>query len=116
MLIDSRAGATRDRAIRRMFDIANYWLDDTRGEMTAYREKVQGDRWMVVPAVFHTEKKKPCLDEEERALQALEQVHLNDMSGPLADKSLFLAGGVKFFRQDYKEAHHYFYTVVHFHS
>jgi len=115
MLIDFPAGANRDRAIRRIFDIANYWLDDTRGEMTAYREKVQGERWMVVPAVFHAEKKKPFLDEEGRALQALEQVHLNDMSGPLADKSLFLAGGVKFFRQDYKEADHYFSQLVQFH-
>jgi outer membrane protein assembly factor BamD (BamD/ComL family) len=115
VLIDFPAGANRDRAVRRMFDIANYWLDDTRAEMTAYREKVQGERWMVIPAVFHTEKKKPLLDEEGRALQALEQVHLNDMSGPLADKSLFLAGGVKFYRQDYKEADHYFSQLVQFH-
>jgi outer membrane protein assembly factor BamD (BamD/ComL family) len=115
LLIDFPGGANRDRAVRRMFDIANYWLDDTRTEMTAYREKVQGQRWMVIPAVFHTERKKPLVDEEGRALQALEHVHLNDISGPLADKALFLAGGVKFYRQDYKEADHYFSQLVQYH-
>ena len=115
VLIDFPAGANRDRAIRRMYDIANYWLDDTRTEMTEYREKVQGQRWMVVPAVFHMEKKKPFVDQEGRAMQALEHVHLNDMTGPLADKALFLAGGVKFYRQDYKEADHYFSQLVQYH-
>jgi outer membrane protein assembly factor BamD (BamD/ComL family) len=68
-----------------------------------------------MPAVFHTEKKKPLLDEEGRAMQALQQVHLNDITGPLADKALFLAGGVKFYREDYKEADHYFSQLVEHH-
>jgi outer membrane protein assembly factor BamD (BamD/ComL family) len=95
-----------------MFDIANFWLDDTRTEMTEYREKKEGKRTFVVPAVFHFEKKKPWVDEEGRAMQALEHVHLNDITGPLADKALFLAGGVKFYREDYKEADHYFSQLV----
>src|SRR5437773_149332 len=82
-------------AVRRMFDIANYWLDDTRTEMAEFREKKEGQRSVVVPAVFHFEKKKPFVDEEGRALQALEHVQLNDVTGPMADKALFLAGGVK---------------------
>lgn len=112
MLMDFPSGAYRDQAVRRMFDIANYWLDDTRAEMAEYREKREGKRWLVMPAVFHTEKKKPFLDEEGRALQALEQVHVNDITGPLADKALFLAGGVKFYREDYKEADHFFTQLV----
>ncbi len=112
MLTDFPSGAFRDQACRRMFDIANYWLDDTRTEMAEYREKREGKRTMVVPAVFHMEKKKPLVDEEGRAMQALEQVHVNDITGPLADKSLFLAGGVKFYREDYKEADHYFTQLV----
>jgi outer membrane protein assembly factor BamD (BamD/ComL family) len=112
MLIDFPAGTFRDQAVRRMFDIANFWLDDTRTEMTEYREKKEGKRTFVMPAVFHLEKKKPWVDEEGRALQALEQVHLNDITGPMADKALFLAGGVKFFREDYKEADHFFSQLV----
>ncbi|HEY1375654.1 MAG TPA: outer membrane protein assembly factor BamD [Gemmataceae bacterium] len=112
MLNDFPSGAFRDQACRRMFDIANYWLDDTRTEMAEYREKREGKRYVVVPAVFHTEKQKPFVDEEGRAMQALEQVHVNDITGPLADKSLFLAGGVKFYREDYKEADHFFTQLV----
>lgn len=112
MLVDFPAGTYRDQAVRRMFDIANFWLDDTRNEMAAYREKKEGKRTFVVPAVFHLDKKKPWVDEEGRAMQALENVHLNDITGPLADKSLFLAGGVKFYREDYKEADHFFSMLV----
>jgi outer membrane protein assembly factor BamD (BamD/ComL family) len=112
MLVDFPSGTYRDQAVRRMFDIANFWLDDTRTEMTEYREKKEGKRTFVVPAVFHFEKKKPWVDEEGRAMQALEHVHLNDITGPLADKALFLAGGVKFYREDYKEADHYFSQLV----
>jgi outer membrane protein assembly factor BamD (BamD/ComL family) len=116
MLKDFPAGTYRDQAVRRMFDIANYWLDDTRVEMAEYREKREGKRTFVVPAVFHLEKKKPFLDQEGRALQALEQVHLNDITGPMADKALFLAGGVKFYREDYKEADHYFSQIIEQHK
>jgi outer membrane protein assembly factor BamD (BamD/ComL family) len=49
-------------------------------------------------------------------LQALEQVHLNDIGGPLADKALFLAGGVKFYREDYKEADYYYSQIVEQHA
>jgi TolA-binding protein len=116
MLMDFPAGAFRDQAVRRMFDVANYWLDDTRTEMAEYREKREGKRTFVIPAVFHFEKQKPWADEEGRALQALEWVHLNDVTGPLSDKALFLAGGVKFYREDYKEADHYFTQLVEQHK
>jgi outer membrane protein assembly factor BamD (BamD/ComL family) len=117
MLTDFPAGAFRDQAVRRVFDIANFWLEDTRTEMAEYREKREGQRTFVLPAVFHPiDKKKPFVDEEGRALQALEWVHLNDITGPLSDKSLFLAGGVKFYREDYKEADHYFTQLVERHK
>src|SRR5205085_2150304 len=74
MLIDFPAGTYREQAVRRTFDIANYWLEDTRTEMAEYREKREGKRWVVVPAACHVEKKKPFLDEEGRAMQALDQV------------------------------------------
>jgi outer membrane protein assembly factor BamD (BamD/ComL family) len=116
MLVDFPSGAFRDQAVRRMFDIANFWLDDTRTEMAEYREKREGKRTFVMPAVVHMEQKKPLLDEEGRAIQALDQVHLNDVTGPLADKALFLAGGVKFYREDYREADHYFSMLVEQHK
>src|SRR5207302_5870120 len=89
--------------------------NDTRTEMQQYKEMEEGKRWFIMPAVFHFEKEKPLLDEEGRALEKLEQVRYNDITGPLADRSLFLAGSVKFFRQDYREADHYFSQLVEMH-
>lgn len=115
MLNDFPSGQYREQAVQHMFEIANIWLDDTRVEMAAYKEKEEGKRWVVWPTVFHFEKHKPFLDEEGRALEALEQVRYNDMTGPFADKALFLAGSVKFFREDYKEADYYFTQITEMH-
>jgi outer membrane protein assembly factor BamD (BamD/ComL family) len=115
MLNDFPSGPYREQAVQHMYEIANYWLDDTRGEMEEYKEKREGKRWVVWPTLFHWEKTKPLMDEEGRALEKLEQVRHNDITGPLADKSLFLAGSVRFFREDYREADYYFSQLVEMH-
>lgn len=113
---DFPSGAHREQAVRRMFDIANYWLDDTREAMKLEREKKEGKRSFVLPASFvHLEKTKPLLDEEGRALEKLEQAYYNDIMGPVADEALFLAGSVKFYHQDFKEADFYFTQLVQMH-
>jgi outer membrane protein assembly factor BamD (BamD/ComL family) len=109
---DFPSGAYRDQAVQHMFDIANFWLDDTREQMEAYKEKNEGKRWYVGGAWVHFDKSKPFFDEEGRAIEKLEQVTYNDMTGPLADRCLFLAGSVKFFREDYREADHYFTQIA----
>ncbi len=111
-LLDFPNGAYRAQCCQRMFDIANSWLDETRSEIQANKEKDEGKRWIVLTPVVHFDKQKPFFDIEGRALQALEQVHLNDIGGPLADKALFLAGGIKFYHEDYKEADYYFTQLV----
>jgi outer membrane protein assembly factor BamD (BamD/ComL family) len=115
MLTDFPSGAYREQAVQQMYEIAEHWLDDTRQEMIEKRERSEGKRWIVWPNIIHFEKEKPLLDEEGRALEKLEQVRYNDMTGPLADRALFLAGGIKFFRQDYKEADHYYSQLVEMH-
>jgi outer membrane protein assembly factor BamD (BamD/ComL family) len=115
MLTDFPSGAFREQAVQHMFEIANFWLDDTREQMKERREEAEGKRWVVWPEFMHFDKSKPFLDEEGRALEKLEQVRYNDMTGPLADKALFLAGSVRFFRQDYKEADHYYSQLVEMH-
>src|SRR5205823_846346 len=94
----------REQATQHMFDIANYWLDDTRQEMRETREKQEGKRWYVPPHFLSFERSKPLLDREGRAIEKLEQVRYHDINGPLADKALFMSGSVKFFDEDYKEA------------
>jgi outer membrane protein assembly factor BamD (BamD/ComL family) len=115
LLTDFPSTAYREQALNHMFEIANYWLEDTREEMQLEKEKKEGKRWMVLTPVCHFEKAKPFLDEEGRAMEKLEQVRYNDITGPLADKALFLAGSVKFYREDYKEADHYFSQLVTMH-
>jgi outer membrane protein assembly factor BamD (BamD/ComL family) len=116
MLNDFPSGAYREQAVQHMFEIANYWLDDTRKQMEEYKEEREGKRWVVWPEFVHFEKTKPLLDEEGRALEKLEQVRYNDMTGPLADKALFLAGSVKFFRKEYKEAAFFYKQLVDMHK
>ena len=101
----------KDAAIQHMFDIANYWLDDSREEMKETREFRDGSRFFVVPRFVSFERTKPFMDREGRAIEKLEQVRWNDINGPLADRALFLAGSIKFFHTDYKEADHYFSQI-----
>jgi TolA-binding protein len=112
LLKDFSTGQFRDQANQRLFDIANYWLDDTRAEMDAYQQQKNGKRWFVMPASYvHWDKTKPLLDEEGWALEKLEEIQL-DLHGPMADKALFYTGSVKFFRKDYKEADQHFSQLV----
>jgi outer membrane protein assembly factor BamD (BamD/ComL family) len=102
----------KEQACQHMYDIANYWLDDTREEMRETREMRQGKRWCVWPHFVSFEKSKPLLDEQGRAIQKLEQVRLYDPGmGSLADKALFLCGSVKFFNENYKDADYYFTQI-----
>jgi TolA-binding protein len=116
LLNDFHLGTHREQAMEREFEIANYWLEDTRDEIRREKEKKDGKRWLVMPASFvHVEKTKPLFDEEGRALEKLEQIVINDLNGSRADEALFLMGSVKFYREDYKEADRYFSQLVDYH-
>ncbi len=115
MLNDFPSGAYREQAVQRMYDIADYWLDDTRDEIRQTQEKREGKRWFVGSHFVNVDKTKPFLDEQGRALEKLEQVRYNDIVGPYADKALFLMGKVKFFNEDYRDADHYFSQLVEMH-
>jgi TolA-binding protein len=100
-------------ARQRIFDIANYWLDETRDQMEAAREKREGKRWVVMPLqMVHFEDSKPYLDIEGHALRLLEQVYMTNPRSPLAEKALFMLGSVRFYREDWRDADHYFYQLV----
>ncbi len=101
----------REQCVQHMFDIANYWLDDTRQQMREDKEVKEGKRAFVMPRFISTEKTKPFLDREGRAIEKLEQVRLNDINGPLADEALFMCGVIKMYHEDYREADHYFSQI-----
>jgi outer membrane protein assembly factor BamD (BamD/ComL family) len=101
-----------DQAVQRMFDIANFWLEDTRAEMREEQERRQGKRWFVTPRFVSFEKSKPLLDREGRAIDLLEKVRMYDIQGPLADHALFLCGSVKLYNENYRDADHYFSQIT----
>jgi outer membrane protein assembly factor BamD (BamD/ComL family) len=104
-----RYGRFQDQAAKRLFEIADYWLEPTRAQIKAWEEKRQGQRWLVMPAsYFHIAQDKPWLDMEGRAIRALEEVRLHDLNGPLGERALMMMATVKAFREDYREADYYF--------
>jgi outer membrane protein assembly factor BamD (BamD/ComL family) len=115
MLNDFPSGAYREQAAQHAFNIANYWLDDTRKDMEEVKEKREGKRWWSWGHFVNIDKTKPILDEQGRAMEKLEQVRYSDMTGPLADKALFLLGSVCFFNENYKDADSNFSQLVEMH-
>lgn len=103
-------------ALQRMFDIANYWLDETRDAMNAQAEVEAGKRQFVMPASFiHLEKSKPFFDMRGRALVLLEKIYLNDIDGPMGEVALFYLGNISLFQENYAEADHFYAQIVKFH-
>ena len=116
LLQDHQTGAYRRAACKEIFDIANYWLDDTRAEIESARA---GEKkpWIRLPKWSDlTDGTKPRIDQEGEALKALEYVWLSDLFGPYADKSLFWAGFVHFYRGNFEEADEVFSRLVEFHK
>jgi hypothetical protein len=105
----------RDQANQRMFEIACFWLQDTWAEVRETDEQRKGQRWVVWPRFVSFEKDKPLLDREGRALQLLDEVRFCDLKGPLDDKALWLAGHVKLYHEDYREADQYFSQITELH-
>jgi TolA-binding protein len=103
----------RDQAIQHIYDIAQFWLQDTWVEVRETEEKHEGKRWFVTPRFVSFEKRKPMLDREGRALERLKDVYTYEgRGGGLSDKALFLCGHVNWYNEDYTEADHHF-TMLH---
>jgi outer membrane protein assembly factor BamD (BamD/ComL family) len=103
----------RDQAIQHMFDISQYWLQDTWDEIRETEEKRQGKRWIVWPRFLSFDKRKPMVDREGRAIERLKDVYTYEgKGGEFADKALFLCGHVAWFNEDYTDADHEF-TQLH---
>jgi outer membrane protein assembly factor BamD (BamD/ComL family) len=113
LLKEFPSGQFRDQSNQRLFDIANYWLDDTRADMDAARQG-KSHWWLLPVSYVHFDKTKPLLDEEGWALEKLEEIR-NDMTGPLADKAMFYVGSVKFFNKEYREADQSFCQLTEMH-
>ena len=115
LLMDFPTGAHRRESCARMYEIADYWLNDFRDELEKRKDEPGVLGWR--PAwkdPFDT--KRPLLGQEGRTLEALDRVWTHDMMGPLADKALFWCGYVNYVRGNFQEADHFFSTLVEVHK
>jgi hypothetical protein len=104
----------REQVLQQLYDIATYWLEDTRAEVKQAKEAGEGKR---PPLSLHWPQRdhsKPA-GQERRALAVLALVRAADLKGPLADRCLFTQGGVKYFRHEYGAAGHCFEDLVDYH-
>jgi hypothetical protein len=96
----------REQVLQHLFEIANYWLEDTRTEMKAARDAGEGRRPPLELRLPQRDKSKPTFGQERKALAILGLVRAADTNGPLADRCLFTQAAVKFFRNEYAVAGH----------
>jgi outer membrane protein assembly factor BamD (BamD/ComL family) len=123
-LLDSFPSAAHGDTVRkRMFDIANYWLDETRDQMEESRAVQEGKAsWMAATLAsmrmypwsirIHFADSQPLFDMEGHAVRLLEKVYMTSPRGELSEKSLFMLASVMFYREKYKDADEYFYRLV----
>jgi len=115
LLIDFPTGAHRREACGRIYQIADYWLDDLRDELS--KRAGEGGILGWRPAWKNPfDRSKPWLGQEGRTLEALEHVWTHDLTGPVADKALFWCGYVNFIRGNFQEADHFFSTLCEMHK
>jgi TolA-binding protein len=105
----AESGAYRRDCSARIYQICDYWLNDFRDDRD--RRVARGEsgilRWRP-----HwpdpRDRTRPAIDQEGRALEALQRVHVHDPNGPFADKALFWCGYVNFIRGNFSEADQFF--------
>jgi TolA-binding protein len=118
MLQDFPAGAYRQQACDRMYEIAYGWLEsDTLADIEAEQAGKAPPWWQraaKAPNVF--DNTRPLFDTEGEALRVLDNVQTHDLIGPNADKALFWLGYVNFYRGRFEEADQYFSSLVETHK
>ncbi len=118
MLMDFPAGAYREQACSRMYEIAyKEWLEkDTLADIEAEQAGHRKPWWQRQRLPDPFDDTQPLFDTEGEALRALENAHTHDLTGPNADKALFWLGYVNFYRGRFEDADHFFSQLVEMHK
>lgn len=115
LLMDFPTGAHRRECCQRMYSIADYWLNEFRDELERRKDEKGILRWHPSwPNPF--DRTRPSIDQEGRALEALNNIWVQDMTGPNADKAIFWCGYINFVRGNFQEADHFFSQMVELHK
>jgi tetratricopeptide (TPR) repeat protein len=118
-LMDHTAGAYREKACTRIYDIAyKEWLEpEVLADIEAEQAGKKKPWWQRqrVPNPF--DDTHPLFDTEGEALKALENVSTyGGLQGPNVDKALFWCGYINFYRGRFEEADHFFSQLVEMHK
>jgi outer membrane protein assembly factor BamD (BamD/ComL family) len=115
LLLDFPNGAHRRDACNRMYQIADYWLDDFRDEL-ARRKNEPGILYWRPSWPNPFDRTRPLVDQEGRLLETLNNIWVQDITGPYSDKALFWCGYINFVRGNFQEADHFFSQLVDLHK
>ncbi|MDW8244221.1 MAG: tetratricopeptide repeat protein [Thermogemmata sp.] len=115
LLLDYPTGAHRREACNRMYQIADYWLNDFRDELVRRKNETGILYWRPSwPNPF--DRTRPMIDQEGRLLETLNNIWVQDITGPYSDKALFWCGYINFVRGNFQEADHFFSQLVELHK
>lgn len=95
------------QAVQRTYDIAFYWLEDSRLHSQGQPTKHSA----FTNAVNLFDKTRPVLDTQGRALDAIQTIQQADPLGPLTDDAVMMAGAHTFVNEDYVKAAGYYEQV-----
>ncbi|MGL4461266.1 MAG: tetratricopeptide repeat protein, partial [Planctomycetia bacterium] len=96
------------QAVQRTYDIAYYWLEDTRRESQGESPK----NWWASRRVNFLDRTRPVFDTEGRAVEAIETIQRYDPFGPLTDDAVMMAGAQKFITDEYVQAAGFYEQVA----
>ena len=117
-LQDHPAGAYREQAANRMYDIAyTEWLEnDVLKDLEAEQAGEKRSWWQRQRFPNPFDDTRPTFDIEGEALKTLENAHTHDIVGPNADKSLFWCGYVHYMRHRWEDSDHFFSQLIENHK
>lgn len=108
LMVDFPTTRYLPQAVQRVYDIAYYWLEDSR--LRAQGEP--GKYYRITQAINFFDKTRPMFDTNGRAIEAVEKIQQYDPLGPLADDAGMMAAAHNFVNQDFLQAASYYEQVV----
>lgn len=108
LLVDFPTTRYLPQAVQRIYDIAYYWLEDSRLRSQGQPTK----HYRITHAVNLFDRTRPLFDTNGRAVEAIENIQQYDPLGPLSDDAGMMAGAHSFVNEDYIQAAGYYEQVV----
>lgn len=95
------------QAVQRTYDIAYFWLEDSR-----LRAEGQPGKYTYSRYVNLFDNTRPWVDTEGRAIEAIETIQQYDPFGPLTDDAVMMAGAHNFVSDHFIQAASYYEQLV----